>query len=170
MTQRKFRDNWPAPNDYLLELGRMTTIWGTLESAVNMAISRFAGYQSPLDFRAVIMVAHSNFQQRVDIISSLCEQLVPKYPRLKGYKSVIAKIRAAQKARNKFAHNPIVPTPDTQEVKVSYVTARGALKTSVEVVEIQDIKEATAKIHEAMCALHTLVTGRELKPMWERET
>ncbi|MDP2606992.1 MAG: hypothetical protein Q8S00_31020 [Deltaproteobacteria bacterium] len=169
MKKHKFRDNWPAPNDYLLELGRMTTVWGSLESAVNIAISRFAGFQSPLDFRAVIMVAHSNFQQRVNIISSLCEQLVPKYPRLKVYKSVVAKIQAAQKARNKFAHNPIVWNQDTQDVKVSYVTARGSMKTSVEVVKIHDIMEATAKIHEAMCALHTLVTGRELKPMWERD-
>jgi len=168
MKQYKFREDWPAPNDYLLELGRMTTIWGTLESAVNLAISKFAGYQSPLDFRAFILVAHSNFQQRVDIISSLCEQLLPKYPRLKEYKPVIAKIQAAQKARNKFAHNAIITDKDTGKVTVSFATARGSLKTTVEVVNIADIKEATAKIHEAMCALHTLVTGRELKPMWER--
>jgi hypothetical protein len=169
MRQRKFKDNWPAPDDYLLELGRMTAIWGTLESAVNVAISKFAGYQSPLDYRALIMVAHSNFQQRVDIISALCEQLVPEYPRLKDYKAIIAKIQAAQKARNKFAHNAIVTDEDTGDVTVSYATARGSLKTNIEVVNIENIKEATAKIHEAMCALHTLVTGRDLKPLWERE-
>ena len=169
MERHKFRDNWPVPNDYLTELGRMITVWSTLESAVNVAISKFAGYQSPLDYRALIMIAHSNFQQRIDIISSLCEQLLPKYPRLKEYKSVIAKVRAAQKARNKFAHNAVVADKDTGDVKISYATARGSLKTSVEVLKIEDIKEATAKIHEAMCALHTLVTGRELKPMWDRD-
>jgi hypothetical protein len=46
MKQHTFRDDWPAPNDDLLELGKMTSIWGTLESTVNIAISKFAGYQS----------------------------------------------------------------------------------------------------------------------------
>lgn len=115
------------------------------------------------------MVAHSNFQQRVDIISSLCEQLAPQHPKLKGYKSAITKIQAAQKARNKFAHNGIFTNEDTGEVTLSYATARGSLKTYVEVVKIEDIRNATAKIHEAMCALHTIVSGKELKPLWERE-
>lgn len=148
----------------------MTTIWGTLESSINIAISKFAGYESLLDYRALIMVAHSNFQQKVDIISTLCEQLLPEYPRLKDYKSVIAKIQSAQKARNKFTHNAITTNQETGEVTVSYATARGTLKTATENVKLEAIVEATAKIHEAMCALHTLVTGRELKPLWERQT
>lgn len=168
MSHVKFKDHWPAPNEYLLELGRMTTVWGTLESSVNIAISKFAGYESLLDYRALIMVAHSNFQQKVDIISTLCEQLLPEYPRLKDYKSVIAKIQSAQKARNKFAHNAITTNEETGEVTVSYATARGTLKTTTENVKLEAIVEATAKIHEAMCALHTLVTGRELKPLWDR--
>jgi len=168
MKRHDFKDHWPAPNDYLLELGRMTAIWGTLESSVNIAISKFAGYESALDFRALIMVAHSNFQQRVDIVSTLCEQLLPEYPKLKNYKAVISKIQAAQKARNKYAHNAVTAHEDTGEVSVSHATARGTLKTTTEQVNLADIKEATAKIHEAMCALHTLVTGREVKPLWER--
>jgi hypothetical protein len=169
MKHVKFKDHWPAPNEYLLELGRMTTVWGTLESSVNIAISKFAGYESLLDYRALIMVAHSNFQQKVDIISTICEQLVPDYPRLKDYKLVIAKIQSAQKARNKFAHNAITTNEDTKEVFVAYATARGTLKTATEVVKLGAIIEATAKIHEAMCALHTLVTGKEIKPLWERD-
>jgi len=168
MKRHDFRPDWPAPSEYLLELGRMTTMWGTLESAVNVAISKLAGYESALDFRALIMVAHSNFQQRVDIVSSLCEQLLPEYPKLKNYEAVIKKIQAEQRARNKYAHNAVTAHEDTGEVTVSFATARGTLKTTIEPVHVSDIKEATAKIHEAMCALHTLVTGRELKPLWER--
>ena len=168
MKRHNFKDHWPAPNDYLLELGRMTTIWGTLESTVNIAISKLAGYESALDFRALIMVAHSSFQQRVEIIGSLCEQLLPEHPSLRGYEAVIKKIQAAQKARNKYAHNAVIAHEETGDVTVSYATARGTLRTNTEPVQLADIKEATAKIHEAMCALHTLVTGRELKPLWER--
>lgn len=169
MTKRHdFADNWPAPNDYLLELGRMTAVWGTLESAVNLAISKLAGYSTPLDVRALILVAHSNLQQRVDIISTLCEQLAHQHTGLATYKQVIGKIEAAQKARNKYAHNAIVTNDETGLVNVSFVSARGTLKTKTEVVRLEEIKEATAKIHEAMCALHTLVTGHEIKPLWER--
>jgi len=163
-----FDENWPAPKEYLYEVGRMTVVWGTLESSVNLAISKLAGYETPLDFRAVILVAHSNFQQRVNIISTLCEQLAPEYPSLRGYKKVISKIEAAQKGRNKYAHNAIFLNEETGKVNVSYASARGPLKTSVEIVHINDIKEVSAKIHEAMCALQSLVTGHQLSPMWER--
>ena len=164
-----FKDNWPAPNDYLLELGRVTALWGTLESSVNMAISKLAGYQSPLDYRAVIMVANSNFQQKIDIISALSEKLVSNYPGLKNYKSVIAKLQSAQKARNKYAHNAITTDQDTGRVMLSFASSRGgSLKTTVEEVKLHSIKEVTAKIHEAMCSLHTVVTGKEIKPIWER--
>jgi hypothetical protein len=117
----------------------------------------------------LILVAHSNFQQKVDIISSLCERLAPEYPRLAPYKAVIAKVESAQKGRNKYAHNAIITNEETGEVNVSYASARGTLKTTTEVVHVDQIKEATAKIHEAMCALHTLVTGQEIKPLWERD-
>jgi hypothetical protein len=147
----------------------MTTLWGTLESSVHLAISKFAGYEAILDYRALIMVANSNFQQKIDIVAALCEQLVPEYPRLQEYKAVIAKLQTAQKARNKFAHNAIVTNEETGEVGLSYASARGgSLKTTIETVKLEAIKDATGKIHEAMCALHTLVTGRELKPIWSR--
>ncbi|WP_394807689.1 hypothetical protein [Nitrosomonas sp.] len=165
-----FADDWPSPNPFMLELGRMTCVWGALESAVNIAISKLAGYKGALDYRAVILVAHSNFQQRIDIINSLCEQLLPSNPALAGYKKVIASIETAQKARNKYAHNGLVMNPEKGEVTIGFASARGSLKTKVEVVRVQDILEATAKIHEAMCNLHTLVMGKELKPMWERGT
>lgn len=147
----------------------MTSIWGTLESGVNVAISKLAGYELPLDFRALILVAHSNFQQRVHIIGALCEQLAPEYPHLASYKAVIKKIESAQRSRNKYAHNAVVTNDETGQVEVSFASARGTLKTSVEIVRVNDIKEVTAKIHEAMCALHSLVTGHQIKPMWERD-
>lgn len=135
---------------------------------MNVAISKLAGYEVIVDRRALIMVAHSTFQQRVDIVSTLCEQLVPEFLRLGDYKSVVSKIRAAQKARNKFAHNGIVTDEESGEVILSSATARGTFKTSVESVKVEQIVDATATVHEAICALHTLVTGKLLKPIWER--
>lgn len=169
MNRLEFDENWPAPKEYLHEIGRMTIAWGTLESAVNLAISKLAGYETILDYRAVILVAHSNFQQRVEIIGALCEQLEPEYSHLQGYQEVVKKLNSAKKGRNKFAHNAVIFNPESGELEVSYVSARGALKTKTEIVRLNDIREVSAKIHEAMCSLHTLVTGHEIKPMWERD-
>ena len=168
MNRLDFDSGWPLPDDVLLELGRMTALWPSLEGCVNLAIGKLMGYSELLDYRSVIVLAHSNFQQRVDIFSSLCEQLTPDYPNLAEYKSVLKLINSVQKGRNKYAHNPI-SMDENDEYSVSYASARGTLKTTVEIVRLNDIKEVTAKIHEACCALHSLVTQKKLRPMWERK-
>lgn len=168
MKSYEFNENWPAPNEYLLELGRMTSIWGTLEVSVDALINKLAGNESSSDLRIHILIIHSNFQQRVNIISTLCEQLLSGYPHLAPYKNVIEKIETAQKIRNKFAHNAVIQNEETGNVTVSFKSARGTLKFKTETVHLNDIKEATAKIHEANCALYSLLTGVELKPIWER--
>ena len=163
----EFNPNWPVPDEYLLELGRMVCVWGSLESMSAVAISKLAGYDSPTDPRALTMVAHSNFQQRVDVIGALCGQLVEQFPQLKDYESVIKKIKAAQGGRNKYAHNAL--SQDEQgEVSIAFMSARGTLKTTVEPVRVAEIREVTAKIHEALCALEGLIVNRAVKPMWER--
>ncbi|MBJ9659113.1 hypothetical protein I5746_00975 [Burkholderia gladioli] len=163
----EFNPNWPVPDEYLLELGRMVSLWGSLESTTAVAISKLAGYDSPTDPRALTMVAHSNFQQRVDIVSSLCGQLVDQVPHLRDYESVIKKVRAAQAGRNKYAHNALSLDEDGL-VHIAYMSARGIFKTTVEIVRVAEIKEVTAKIHEATVALHGLITNTAVKPMWER--
>lgn len=162
-----FNPNWPVPDEYLLELGRMVSLWGSLESTTAVAISKLAGYDSPTDPRALTMVAQSSFQQRVDIVSSLCGQLVDQVPHLRDYESVIKKVRAAQEGRNKYAHNALSLDEDGL-VHIAYMSARGTFKTTVEIVRVAEIKEVTAKIHEATVALHGLITNTAVKPMWER--
>jgi hypothetical protein len=163
----EFNANWPVRDDYLLELGRMVCVWGSLESYMVIAINKLAGYQAAMDLRGAIMMAHCNFQQRVDIVETLCEQFSGSYPNLQNYKKVIKQIRAAQQGRNKYAHNALSPQEDGSTM-ISFLSARGTLKTTVEVVRINGIKEVTAKIHEALCGLHSLITAAERAPMWER--
>jgi len=88
---------------------------------------------------------------------------------LDSYKNVVEKIESAQKSRNKYAHNAVVTNDETGRVEISFASARGTLKTSVETVHLNDIKEASAKIHEATCALHSIVTGHQIKPVWARD-
>ena len=162
-----FPKNWPVPDEYLLELGRMTVLWGTLESGCVVAFGKLAGYEDTLDVRAIIVTAHLNFQQRIDAISTLCEHLLPNYPVLSEYETVIKQLKAAQKARNKFAHNAI-SMDESGEIGLAYATARGNLKLNMETVHLADVKEACSKIHEALCSLHSLITGHKVEPVWGR--
>ena len=77
-------------------------------------------------------------------------------------------LKAAQKARNKFSHNGISYDEATGSVTITYATARASLKLHAEQVRVADIKEASAKIHEANASLHSLVTGVRRPPLWDR--
>lgn len=147
----------------------MTALWGSLESATVVAFGKLAGYTEILDLRAVILTAHLNFQQKVDAISALCEHLAPQYENLKNYEDVIKKLRAAQRSRNKYAHNAATFDEESGQVQLAYASARGTLKLHTETVYLSDIKEVCAKIHEAQCSLHTLITGKMLAPIWARK-
>ena len=166
--RHNFPNGWPAPDEYLTELGRMTALWGSLEAATVVAFGKLAGYIDTLDMRAVIVTAHMNFQQRVDAIAALCEQLVPASPNLGDYESTVKLLKAAQKARNKFSHNGLTYDEETEKVSVTYATARGSLRLHMDVVHLADIKEASAKIHESLISLHALVTGVRYEPIWAR--
>ena len=145
MNRNDLPNDWPAPNDILLELGRLTALWGVLETSVDIAISKLAGYEANLDYRALIMVVHSSFRQKIDIVETLCEQLLPEYPHLNGYSSVMNQIKKAQKARNKYAHNGVTMDEEKGRCFISYASARGKLKTVVETVHINDIKRPLQK-------------------------
>lgn len=128
------------------------TLWGCLESCVNiavskLAVSKLAGYDVILDERAIILTAHSSFQQRVDIIASLCKHLASDFPDLAEYRPAIIKIQEAQRLRNKFAHNSIVIDEESGEVSLSRASARGELKLRIERLELTNLTEASKAIH-----------------------
>ena len=52
-------------------------------------------------------------------------------------------------------------------VEMEMGSARGALKTKVEIVSVEDIKRTAIIINEAQRALYKLVLYRELPPVWE---
>ncbi len=147
----------------------MTTLWGSLEAGLVFNIEVLAGFKPEKDATGLILIAHANFQQRLHILSSLCVQKSFDFPHLAGYESVVKKIEAAQKVRNKYSHNSVFLNEETGQMQTSSFSSRGTLKLNIEEVKIQDIQEASAKIHEAICALHTLITQKEVKPIWDRK-
>lgn len=159
---------WPLPDEYLTELGRISALWATLENFLSICIGKLAGFDELADPKPFILVTHSSFPQKLDMLSSLCSVLEKERPRLARHVDVVAKLRSAQKSRNKYLHNSIGPSEDGQSFQIAQGSARGKLKTSVEPISIAGIRRATIEIDAAFSALYGLVLGRELGPVWER--
>lgn len=171
MTEDQIRklnfDGWPLPDEYLIELGRITTLWECLDSFLEVCLGKLAWHGDMADPTPFIMLAHTNFPQRLDMLGALCERLVRTYPELAGYQGVISSIRAAQKLRNKFVHNGMAPD-EKGEIRMGLGSARGTLKFSNEAVKLTDLRKATMVIHQAQLDLYALVLKRKVPPMWER--
>lgn len=160
---------WPLPDEYLIELGRVIAAWGALEGQLDTYLGKLAGFNDLTDPRPFILVKHSSFPQKLDVLSALCEQLGSEHSQLRGYKSAVGKLRAAQAERNRYLHNGLSVDPETGQVVMAIGSARGRLKVAVEAVDVVDIKRASMEIHKAMLELHRLITGKRYPPKWKRK-
>lgn len=160
--------DWPLPDDYLKEVGRISVLWSSLESFLHIFIGKLAGFDIN-DPKPFIMINHSSFPQKLDMFSALCEQVVSDYPRLINYQDVVAKLKAAQQQRNKFLHNVMALNPESGKVEMPVGSARGKLKLRLESIEIADFRKTVIAIDEAQAGLHQLMTGKEQKPVWKRK-
>jgi hypothetical protein len=161
------RKDWPIPDNFLLELGRISTLWGNLEGYIDISIGKFAGFNNPGDPRPFILVKHSSIPQKLDILAALCESLIPQFPRLKTYPDTISKLKVAQQVRNKYLHNSIGPDPKTGKAVITIGSARGKVKTSIQHLSIIELENASVEINEALRSLHLLLTGIVIPPIWE---
>jgi len=163
-----YREGWPLPDEFLIELGRLSALWASLESLLDTLIGKLAGFDDIADTTPFIFIAHSSFPQRLDILGSFCEMLKTDYPHLAKHKEVISKLRSAQTSRNKFAHNGITFYPETEQFVLPQGSARGKVKLSIEPVTVNSIHAVSREIHEAQLALYNLVLQTERKPVWEQ--
>jgi len=160
-------DGWPIPDEYLRELGRVAALWASLESFLNICIGKLSGFNDQNDLTPFILVTHSSFPQRLDILSTLCEHLVPSFPTLKNYKAVVERLRQAQRLRNDFMHYGM-HKEDSGDVVMSKGTARGTLKLRVQKVTVADLRRVSMAIHEANLHLYKLVLKKDIPPVWTR--
>lgn len=164
-----YRIGWPIPDAYLIEVGRIAALWASLESLLNTLIGKLAGFD-PLsnDPTHFILITHSSFPQRLDMLGALCEQLKEEHPHLSSHKEVISKIKSAQSARNKYAHNGITYDPEKKKYVIAEGSARGKVKTSVTEVSVENIHAVAKEIHVASLSLYKLVLNKENMPIWEK--
>lgn len=148
---------WPLPDEYLIELGRLSALWASLESFLNICIGKLAGFSELNDPKPFILLTHASFPQRLDMLGALCEQLVAEFSHLAGYKEVIAALKSAQTLRNNFMHHGMALNPESGAIEMAVGSPRGALKVAVEKIDIADIRRATMAIDEAQAVLYDLV-------------
>jgi hypothetical protein len=160
--------DWPLPAVYLTEIGRVAWMWSCLESFMNVAIGKLAGFDEISDPRPFILVNHASVPQKLDMLSALCEHLLTSHPELSGYEDALRQVRKAQKRRNRFMHTAMSENPDTGDIEMGIGSARGTLKTSIEKVRIADIRRAVIETSEAMAALYKLVLQRDVEPAWKQ--
>lgn len=160
--------DYPIPDQYLIELGRITALWGALEASLNVGIGKLAGFDNLSDPTPFILLTHSSFPQRLDMLATLCVELSPHASHLKEYSGIIAQLKTAQSKRNRYSHNSLYYDPTTGSCVINIGSARGKLKFESSAVTIADIREVSECIHVAMLSLHKLITQASHPPIWER--
>ena len=157
-------EDWPPPDEMLIEIGRLSMLWVTLENFLNICIGKLAGFDPVKSPIAHVFTLHSTFPQRLDIFSSLCDHLSPAHPHLSTYKEVISDIKEAQSLRNKFIHNPMGYNKEIGRYELGQASARGKFKSSVDMVTIEQVKQTSHKIFYAARKLYELVLKNGLPP------
>jgi hypothetical protein len=144
------------PNEYLTEIGRVTTRWAMLESVIDLCLMRLAD-KEVLDPRSLIIFNHMAFPMKLDVMGALVSELTPGYPALSGFPTVHQSLKQAQEKRNFIAHSKWGTDEKTGEVQISRLTARGKLKTSITPITVTEIKAAADLIAKAAQDLYVLV-------------
>lgn len=116
------------PDEYLTEIGMVTTRWAMLESVIDLCLMRLAGKELT-DPRSLIIFNHMTFPMKLDVMGALVSELLAGHPGLSGFTAVQQSLKHAQEKRNLIVHSKWGAEP-TGQIVVSRLTARGKLKTS----------------------------------------
>ena len=157
-------EDWPLHKEMLIELGRISSVWVSLEFVLNLCIGKLAGFDVVNEPTAHIFTLHSSFPQRLDILGSLCEQLSPAAPNLNRYQSVISEIKEVQKLRNKYIHNSIALDVELGKYQLAQASARGKIKSSIEFVTPDELYQVARRIQAAGTQLYELVIKNGPRP------
>jgi hypothetical protein len=146
------------PDEYLTEIGRVTTRWAMLESVIDLCLTLLIGNRE-FDVRSAIIFNHMAFPMRIDVMGALVSQLLPDYSGLAEFPTVHQLLKQAQEKRNLIAHSKWGVDEQTGQVTVSRLTARGKLKTSIVPISVAEITAAADLIAKAAHDLLVLVVN-----------
>lgn len=145
------------PDPYLIAIGKVCAQWATLENIVDLALKKLAGYDL-FDPRGHIWTAHMTWPLKMDVLSSLVDVQKPTFPHLTRFPEVSSLLKKAQIGRNKIIHASWAY--ENGEVKILRATARGQLKTSMDVVTITHIDAVVGDIGAAGASLMKFIIAK----------
>ena len=148
---------YDIPDEYLVEIGRVTVRWSLLESVLDLCLIKLAG-KDILEKRSQIIFNHMAFPMKLDVMGAFVSTLLPGYPALSGFPAIQRLLKKAQEHRNSVIHGRWGFDETTREVTISRLSARGKLKFSITPVSIAEISAMTDLIVKASHDLHSLVT------------
>jgi hypothetical protein len=144
------------PDAYLIGIGKVCVQWGNLEAVMEVVLVKLSGMDL-WDARSKIMLNHMAWPMRMDIFTSMANQLMPDYPRLKEYQAVASHLKKAQEGRNRVVHSHW--GFEDGKVKAARASARGKLKFSLDEITIEELDGILGDINVAAAALYNLVIG-----------
>ena len=160
-------DNWPLPDSYLVELGRVATLWALLEEQMNIYIAKLAGFDEfSNDPRGYLLVTNASFRGKLELFVQFCELQKERHPRLAESKKVAKKLESAAKGRNRLMHNAIGFNLGSREFELSNTRGKNLWKSKK--LPLADIRRGAMDVHRASMALHALVTGVSYPLKWEQ--
>jgi hypothetical protein len=143
-----------VPEPYLTTIGKVTVVWGVLESVVDLSIWRLAGFKQT-DHRSAIVTAHMTWPLKMDVIEALAVAVTPDHPQFGAFGSVRPLLKKAQEGRNRIAHGQWGYV-DGKVIKAR-ATARGRLRAQIIPITLDEIEAIVADIALAGRALLKLV-------------
>ena len=158
--------DWPIKDEYLIELGRVVSLWTSLEVTLDVCVAKLAGFDAQEDARGSILVRHASIPQKLDMVGALCELLSKEHEWLSEYPTAITKLRRAQKLRNELVHSGIVFLPNEDQPVTAKTSHRGKTKISIKRTSRAEIRRAAIAIDEASRSLWNLLFRKDYAPAW----
>lgn len=147
------------PDEYTNAIGAVVVRWNHLELIVNLFLIHLLGKEI-FENRSHVVFAHMAFPQKLDVMGALVEELVnvPEYVGLQKYKSEVQPLlKKAQSGRNSVIHS-MWGMKDGKVMRAS-ISARGSLKFTWTVADLNEIAVTIQSIEDARARLSELATA-----------
>jgi hypothetical protein len=145
------------PKPFLAAIGQVCVHFANLESIVDLAIGKLASFQDG-DARGAIVTAHMSWPQKIDVMQALVDLLLPEFPHLSKFETVVPLLKVAQKGRNRIIHGQW--GCEDGKVQKLRLTARGKLAFSIDEITLKEILAISNDIGEAGLALLKAVLNK----------
>ncbi len=136
------------PDDYLMEIGRVSSHWSHFEMVLQMCMVLVLGKKQN-DFRAHAVFIHMSYPQQADVLGAMISGLNPPdgYPSSRYRQEILPLLNDAASRRNAVLHSRwgvidgVVTRLD--------VKARGSIKLTQFATSIKDVEDASESILKA---------------------